>query len=51
MIDLHAMALTIPYCDLVMADKAMCDHALRCSLPERYRTTILTRLSDLEDYL
>jgi hypothetical protein len=45
--DIDAMALAIPYCDVVVTEKA-CHHILRAAgLPERMGTALLHHLGDL----
>jgi hypothetical protein len=45
--DIDALALAVPYCDIVGTEKA-CHHLLNASrLGERMRTNILRRLDDL----
>ena len=50
-IDIQALATTIPYCDVVFTDHAMMDHAFRCGLPDRYGTEVFADLQKLENYL
>jgi hypothetical protein len=46
-IDIDAMALAVPYCDIVVADKAVA-HALTASgVARRMGTIVLRRLTDL----
>jgi hypothetical protein len=45
--DIDAMGSTIPYCDIVMTDKAVADHVRRTQLAERHGTAVLSRLDDL----
>ena len=49
--DIGALALVIPYCDVVVTDRAMWSHVTRHKLPERYDTVVMSRLSELSDYL
>ena len=49
--DIHAIAVTLPYCDIVVSDKAVISHVMRTGLPERLSRTALVRLSDLPEYL
>jgi hypothetical protein len=45
--DIDAMALAVPYCDIVVTEKA-CHHVLRAArLGERMHTALLRRLADL----
>jgi len=49
--DIDAMALAVPYCDVVVTEKA-CSHILRVAgLPERMGTAVLNKLTDLPDVL
>ena len=45
--DLHALALTLPYCDIVITDRAMASHAVQTGLANRFNTIVLSHLSDL----
>jgi len=45
------MGSTLPYCDIVVTDKAVASHANRTNLAERLDTIVLWRLSDLLQYL
>jgi hypothetical protein len=45
--DVDAMGSTLPYCDIVVTDKAVASHAKRTKLTERLDTIVLWRLSDL----
>lgn len=45
--DIDAVSSTIPYCDVVLTDKAVASHAQRSGLAERFDTAVLSRLSDL----
>jgi hypothetical protein len=45
--DIDALASTLPYCDIVVTDKAIADHANRTGLAERFGTVVLSRLADL----
>ena len=49
--DIGALALTIPYCDVVLTDRSMLSHVDRHNLPQRYGTVVLSRLDDLPAYL
>ncbi len=45
--DIDAMALAVPYCDVVVTEKA-CHHILRvASLPDRLETVVLDKLKEL----
>ena len=45
--DISAMASTIPYCDIIVTDKAVASHIKRSGLSERLNTTVLSNLADL----
>ena len=45
--DIGALALTIPYCDVVLTDRSMLSHVTRHKLPEKYGTAVLSQLDDL----
>lgn len=45
--DIDAVSSTIPYCDVVVTDKAVVSHAQRTGLAERLDTAVLARLSEL----
>lgn len=45
--DIDALGSTLPYCDIVVTDKAAASHARRTGLAERLGTTVLSRLDDL----
>ena len=49
--DIGALALTIPYCDVVLTDRSMLSHVARHNLSQRYATVVLSRLDDLFAYL
>lgn len=49
--DIDALSSTLPYCDIVVTDKAMTSHAERTGLADRLNTIVLSRLSDLVGYL
>ena len=49
--DIGALALTIPYCDVVLTDRSMLSHVARHNLSQRYGTAVLSRLDDLLAYL
>jgi hypothetical protein len=49
--DLDALSLAVPYCDVVVTDKA-CHHALKIArLGDRMHTALLRKLEDLPDVL
>ena len=49
--DIDAMGSTLPYCDIVVTDKAMASHIHRTGLSERLQTVALARLSELDRHL
>lgn len=49
--DINAMAVTLPYCDIVLSDKAVISHVTRTGLSERLGTTVLSSLSGLHKHL
>jgi hypothetical protein len=49
--DIDLLGSTIPYCDVVVTDKAAASHANRTGLAERHNTVVLPRLSDLRAHL
>jgi hypothetical protein len=49
--DIDAMGSTIPYCDIVVTDKAMASHVQRSGLGERLDTVVLSHLADLPQHL
>ena len=49
--DIHALASTLPYCDIVITDKEMTSQAVQTGLADRLNTIVLRRLSDLCQHL
>jgi hypothetical protein len=49
--DIDALGSTLPYCDVVLTDKAVASNVKRAGLTERLDTVVLSRLSDLVNYL
>lgn len=49
--DIDALGSSLPYCDVVVTDKAVASHANRCGLAERLGTVVLSRLDDLLPHL
>ncbi len=49
--DIDALGSTLPYCDIVVTDKAVASHALRTGLAERLGTVVLSQLNDLAPHL
>ena len=45
--DIHALASTLPYCDIVLTDREMTGFVRRSKLDERLGTTVLNSLHDL----
>ncbi|MFN6122072.1 MAG: hypothetical protein ACK5CE_20890 [Actinomycetes bacterium] len=45
--DLDALGSTVPYCDIVVTDKAVASHLRRTGVAERLGTIVLSSLSDL----
>ena len=43
--DIDALASAMPYCDVVVTDKAACSHATRSGLAERLETIVLSDLA------
>ena len=49
--DIDALGSTLPYCDIVVTDKAAASHVVRTGLDERLGAVVLARLADLTPYL
>ena len=49
--DIHALAVAIPYCDIVVTDRAMVSQAVRSKLARRLNTVVLSDLYQLPQYL
>ena len=49
--DIDALSSTLPYCDIVVTDKAMTSHVGRTGLADRLNTIVLSRLCDLIEHL
>lgn len=49
--DIDALGSTMPYCDIVVTDKAVASHANRSGLAQRLATVVLSRLDELSAYL
>lgn len=45
--DIDALASTVPYCDVVVTDKAACSHVTRTGLAQRLETVVLSDLARL----
>ena len=44
---IDALGSTLPYCDIVVTDRAVASHARQTGLAERLGTTVLSTLLDL----
>jgi hypothetical protein len=49
--DIDALGSTLPYCDIVVTDRAVASHAKRTGLADRLATVVLSNLSDLPPLL
>ena len=49
--DIKALALTIPYCDVVVTDRSMRSHVTRHKLSERYDTVVTAQLAELPNHI
>ena len=49
--DIHALASTLPYCDVVLTDREMVAHVRRSKLDQRLGTSVLHKLDDLSAVL
>lgn len=49
--DIDAMSTVLPYCDMVVTDKAMASHVGRTKLAGRLDTTVMSSLDDLVEKL
>ena len=49
--DIYALAGTLPYCDVVVTDKAIASHSTRTGLAKRLNTVVLVNLADLPEHL
>jgi hypothetical protein len=49
--DIDALGSTLPYCDIVVTDKAVASHVERTGLSERLDTVVISRLSSLLEHL
>lgn len=50
-LDIDALASTVPYCDIVVTDKEAASHVIRTGLADRLETTVLSSLADLPRHL
>jgi hypothetical protein len=51
MTDIGFLSVAIPYCDIVITEKFWADLAKRKKLSDKYKTTILSELSDIENII
>ena len=49
--DIDALGSTLPYCDIVLTDRAAASAVKRTKLVDRLDTVVLSRTSDVVDYL
>ena len=49
--DIQALASTLPYCDVVVTEKAVATVAARTGLADRLNTVVLRTLDDVVEYL
>ena len=49
--DIWALAITIPYCDVVVTDRSMWSHVTRHKLGDRYDTVVTPRLAELPNHM
>lgn len=49
--DIHALASTLPYCDIVLTDREMANHVKKTFLDQRLGTTVLHNLQGLSELL
>ena len=49
--DIDALSTVVPYCDIVLTDKAIASHLDRSSVPTRLNTNVLSHLDDLAEIL
>ena len=49
--DIDALSTTLPYCDIVVTDKAAVSHIKRTGLDHRLQTKVISRLAELPDLL
>jgi hypothetical protein len=49
--DIDQLAMAVPYCDVVVTEKAGADSLKKAHLDERCGTTLLRSLNDLPTYL
>ena len=49
--DIYSMASSIPYCDIVVSDKSICSQVIRSGLNDRLNTKILTKVSEIFQFL
>ena len=51
MIDIFALSVAIPYCDIVITERFWVDLATRKGLSKKYGTVMLSRIENLPDHL
>ena len=49
--DIDALGSTLPYCDIVVTDKAVASTAAQTGLSDRLNTVVLARVEDLVQHL
>ena len=49
--DIHALSVTLPYCDIVVTDREMASLASQSKLTERLKTTVLRSILDLPEHI
>ena len=49
--DIDALGSTLPYCEIVVTDKAIASHAVRTGLAERLGTVVLSRTAEIAKHL
>lgn len=49
--DIHALAVALPYCDIVVTDRAMVSQTVRSKLADRFNTIVLSDLNEISRYI
>ena len=49
--DIHALAVALPYCDIVVTDRAMVSQTLRSRLADKFNTIVLSDLDQISRYI
>ena len=49
--DVFALALTVPYCDVVVTDKEMSSHVKRTGVGKRMGTVVVSKLADVSEHI